>query len=777
MIIEKICIKSFGMLTDVTLEFSSGINVIEGQNEAGKSTIAAFIKYMLYGFDNNEVCGTISERTRRLNWETGTAGGSMHVSVKGKRYLIQRSTVVADLTAQKPSYKEECSITDLETGSPAFGRIPAGEVFFGAPRELYENTAFIGQVGDAAIDAESVNEAIENILFSGSERVNNQRAAAKVSVKMENLLHKNGMGGAIYDLMRRSDDYEEKFKRADADNREILAKEAKLHEIKHTRDEEADRLERLRDLDLCCRNMVIINDFDRLHGLEEKFNEKSEEHRAFVEANMKAGFVPTQQYLTDIAVARRGVDDAYHALVEADRIYTDEKNAIGITKEIESAITLCDSLGGEEIIGKTAEAVRGSQIKNVASLIGSLLVTVASVVFEMVATGTLAQMIIRIAVAILGILGLSCAVTSALFFFKNKKRLSELTAKLSTQSLAELKAKLEVIAAARAKRDGMIRSTENARLALLRAREKYEGAKGELLEVILRWGAEPPQSGLGAFLDSLENSVREYLDSERQILDEKREIEAQMRALRSALSDKSEIDIRAQVPPFKRKVLEKINHSEILEEIEDCKVKIQAEEELAEEVERELQILKLRATEPGTLYAKMQANDARINELKEQHKAYYVALKAIEAASDNLREEISPRLGTYATELMEIMTDKKYSGFEVSDGLKVSFADSVGKMKSIDFLSGGTRDLAYVAVRLALIDMLYTEKPPICFDESFAHQDNIRAKSMMRAIRHLADEGHQSFIFTCRARESQLAKEMSRTSEVFKLSRNPDAVL
>ena len=194
-------------------------------------------------------------------------------------------------------------------------------------------------------------------------------------------------------------------------------------------------------------------------------------------------------------------------------------------------------------------------------------------------------------------------------------------------------------------------------------------------------------------------------------------------------------------------------------------------------MERELQILKLRATEPGTLYAKMQANDARINELKEQHKAYYVALKAIEAASDNLREEISPRLGTYATELMEIMTDKKYSGFEVSDGLKVSFADSVGKMKSIDFLSGGTRDLAYVAVRLALIDMLYTEKPPICFDESFAHQDNIRAKSMMRAIRHLADEGYQSFIFTCRARESQLAKEMSRTAEVFKLSRNPDAVL
>ena len=45
---------SFGLITDLTLEFSDSINVIEGQNESGKSTIAAFIKYMLYGFDGSD---------------------------------------------------------------------------------------------------------------------------------------------------------------------------------------------------------------------------------------------------------------------------------------------------------------------------------------------------------------------------------------------------------------------------------------------------------------------------------------------------------------------------------------------------------------------------------------------------------------------------------------------------------------------------------------------------------------------------------------------------
>ena len=167
MIIEKIVIKSFGLITDLTLDFSEKVNVIEGGNEAGKSTIAAFIRYMLYGFDEK---GTeeISERKKRINWNTGTAQGSMYVKVKDKRYIITRSTTPTD-TSDRPSYREEASIVDLETGAPAFGKMPAGEVFFGVDSELFDNTAFIGQIGDSSINEDSVKQSIENILFSGRE--------------------------------------------------------------------------------------------------------------------------------------------------------------------------------------------------------------------------------------------------------------------------------------------------------------------------------------------------------------------------------------------------------------------------------------------------------------------------------------------------------------------------------------------------------------------------------------------------------------------------------
>ena len=84
MIIEKINIKSFGMITDMSLDFSEDINVIVGRNEAGKSTVAAFIRYMLYGFTDDGK-GGLEERKKRINWDTGMAHGSMYVRVDGTK--------------------------------------------------------------------------------------------------------------------------------------------------------------------------------------------------------------------------------------------------------------------------------------------------------------------------------------------------------------------------------------------------------------------------------------------------------------------------------------------------------------------------------------------------------------------------------------------------------------------------------------------------------------------------------------------------------------------
>ena len=769
MIIEKIVIKSFGIITDMTLEFSDKVNVIEGQNESGKSTIAAFIKYMLYGFDDTTDDSGVSERARRINWESGTAEGSMYVRVKGKRYLLTRSTVRTE-NIGRVAYKEDSSIIDLETGTPAFGKLAAGDVFFGVDRELFDNTAFIGQINDTAINERSVKESIENILFSGSEKINNQRAAAKISDKMQALLHESGTGGAIVDLVNRENELDARLSACEEDNRLILEKEAELHKIRARRKEAENKEEKLHELSNCYSNVMLIKTFDQLHDLERECEEKTEAYNKYVEENTKAGFVPSEQYLTDLAVARRGVNEFYRSLGDAQDAYTRQKRAVGITNDIEGYIELSDTLGGEsKVVAKSASLSKRRIFSGALSIL-AMLVFIAALVFEIVAMGEAGMLFAKISIGILGALGAAGAGYLGFDVFKTHRELSELERKFGTETFEDLKGKLALISEARAKRDALRLAEESARLLVEQTRQRYEEAKKTLTDLILRWGEEPPVSELSGFLDRLEDKVRAFLDEKNRLYDEKTDIEITVRELRRTLSDKSEIDVRAQVSPLKRKALSGINYDEIISGIADSKARISEEDRLAFDVENELMLLKGRAGDPGEYYSRIQAISKRRKELQDKHKAYFIALGAIKGASDNLRRGISPRLGEYATRMMEIMTDKKYTSFDVSDGLKVTFSSPDGEQKSVDFLSGGTRDMAYIAVRAALIDMLYTEKPPICFDESFAHQDNVRARSMMRAIEQLSKEGCQSFIFTCRAREGALADEIVKGASVYKLS-------
>lgn len=772
MIIEKIVIKSFGCLTDMTLEFSDKVNVIEGENESGKSTIAAFIKYMLFGF-NDERGEEIGERQKRINWDTGMAQGTMYVRVKDKRYVLSRSTILID-EGERTTYREESSIVDAETGAPVFGKLPAGEVFFGVDSELFDNTAFIGRIGDPGIDEGSVKQSIENIIFSGSEKINKQRAVARISDKMQALLHEGGAGGAIVDLAHKEQALEEKLVACNIDNRLILDKEAELFKIKARRAEAEEKQTKLYDLDSSYNNAMLIQTFDQLHLLEEECDEKIAFYKKYIEENTRAGYCPDEQYLTDLLVARKGVNEAYHALGDAQDAYSAQKAAIGITHEIENAIERAGELGGEADIVKRATGHWKTVIRDMIIAIGLSLVALAAGVFEIVAASTPDIEFLQVLIAILGVAALGGGGYFLYDLLKNNKALRTLQNEFGTSTFEDLKGKIAVIAEARTKRDAMAQATENARLAVLRARERYEDAKKTLTALIVKWGEEPPASDLGDFLDRLEGRVRFFLEKKNELLDEKTNMEITVREIRRNLADKSEIDVRAQVSPLMRKALSGVNHDEIINGIADAKARVAEEDRLAFDVENELMLLKGRAGEPSGYYSRIDSIATRREDMQSKHKAFFMALKAINSATENLRAEISPRLGEYATHLMEIMTDKKYTSFDVSDGLKVTFIDESGEKKSVDFLSGGTRDMAYIATRAALIDMLYGEKPAICFDESFAHQDNVRARAMMKAIAFLAEEGCQSFIFTCRGREAALANEIIPGSGIYRLTGNKE---
>ena len=79
-------IENFGKLHDLTYEFSSKVNVINAENGYGKSTLAAFIKVMFYGFDNEKKRDVFeNERKRYSPWQKGPYGGSIRFEKDGRQ--------------------------------------------------------------------------------------------------------------------------------------------------------------------------------------------------------------------------------------------------------------------------------------------------------------------------------------------------------------------------------------------------------------------------------------------------------------------------------------------------------------------------------------------------------------------------------------------------------------------------------------------------------------------------------------------------------------------
>ncbi|MBE7062590.1 MAG: chromosome segregation protein SMC, partial [Ruminococcaceae bacterium] len=83
--IHSLRLTSFGKFKNKTIALSDGINLIYGKNEAGKSTVMAFIKAMLYGFNGR---GADGDRKRYIPWDGGGLSGEMEVTLPGGRRVV-----------------------------------------------------------------------------------------------------------------------------------------------------------------------------------------------------------------------------------------------------------------------------------------------------------------------------------------------------------------------------------------------------------------------------------------------------------------------------------------------------------------------------------------------------------------------------------------------------------------------------------------------------------------------------------------------------------------
>ncbi len=191
--LEKIEILSFGKLKQVVLQVSEGLQVLTAPNESGKSTVAAFLRFVFYGYpDSRKKELTENDKKLYTPWDSPISEGSVILKKDGVRYRVFRSVQGA---------KETCVITCVETGKVLTQLQNAGEYFFGVSEEVFSRTLFFRQLTLPQSKDGVMAEQLQNIAVSADEQVSSRRAMEQI-IKAKNDLKGRGGNGRIPTLER-----------------------------------------------------------------------------------------------------------------------------------------------------------------------------------------------------------------------------------------------------------------------------------------------------------------------------------------------------------------------------------------------------------------------------------------------------------------------------------------------------------------------------------------------------------------------------------------------
>lgn len=136
----RLHVENFGKLQGFDYSFDGGLNVLLQENGWGKSTLAAFVKAILYGMPaSSKQSLDENERKKYMPWQGGAYGGSLEFSTASGKYRIERffgakesgdSFVLYDLATNCESNRYSSRI---------------GEELFGIDADGFSRTVYLSQ--------------------------------------------------------------------------------------------------------------------------------------------------------------------------------------------------------------------------------------------------------------------------------------------------------------------------------------------------------------------------------------------------------------------------------------------------------------------------------------------------------------------------------------------------------------------------------------------------------------------------------------------------------
>ena len=722
---------TFGRLREQTLELQDGLNILQAPNETGKSTWCAFLLAMLYGVNTKERdrAGVLADKNRYAPWDGGSMSGRLDCRAGDDALTLFRTT----RRQTAPMGDFQALYTGTADPVPGLTGANCGETLLGVSREVYARSAFIRQGGVAVTQDSGLERRIAALVTSGEEDTSYTEAVEALKKQLNRRRHnKTGQLPALEAELQETEAQLASQAELARQRENLLARSAELEA------RESSLKEELAGLDRWAEHRKR-QDLQKVEDAAVQAEEKAAALRRRLEEEQ----VPENDVTVRLRGAIVNLNTVRKSAEKAQEAYDAAKSALAQAEE---------KLSASPFAGQTAEEARQSaQTLPPTSLKAwnwLMLVLAAGLLAAagwgyysgMDGTGPL-QGVTYLPLAPL-LLGAAALVLVFLNWRKVKKGRTSLTVRYGTVAPAEIQALADAYIQLLSDRDAAKQEASAKSAAAQGLWQSVDVNADGILEEVRRFA--PAAYDIPSADAALRASAllrRELSEAEKAAHEARLRVEFQ--------AGQTPAPENPNAPPL---LPPERDRDAVLEELEAVRGDLSALRSSLDRIAGRLHA----AGEPLALQAAAERLTDEIAALESEYAAIELAMSALAHANTQLQGRFSPALGQRAAEIFDGLTGGAYGGVILDKTLRVSAEPAgTGVPRDVGYLSAGAADQLYLAVRLAVCDLvLPPENPvPIVLDDALSSFDDQRCAAALDYLRKEAEK-RQILLFTCHSREA-----------------------
>ena len=707
---------TFGKLQDQQLSLQPGLNCIYAPNESGKSTWSHFLRIMLYGLNTRDR-GLLADKNRFAPWSGAAMRGQMQVTDSdGTQLTLSRDT----RRANAPMGHFTCTYTGTATAVPGIDGQNAGETLLGVPREVFERSAFIRQSALAVDSDAELERRIAALITTGEEDVSYTEVRDRLK-KQLNRRRSNRATGQIPVLEREISDLEEQLAQMDSLSQQADAARQQLESLTRQQKE-------LQTQQALWQQRQQQEAAQKYTAAQTAAQEAAHRAAWLVET---AGPLPEEDTLTRLEGQCTALEEAQAALGQAQAAEKAAQKAADEAKALYTAHPLYpdDDTACRARLDRIAAPKAPSPLLPVAGVV----LLLAGAVLAFFSRGAVPQVYLYGALALAGLVmtGVSLLLRGKAKKAREKANADRAALEAQMAEYLPLRQRYEdagrQAAQAAAAADGLAQIQQQQLLTLLSGLRPYAPA-----------AADP--GGARVALTHLRQQKHTLSEAQRAA----RETALRRDLLREHLPEGPLPDTGTPLPH------PSLSPEQVTARLSQTTLLLQSAQSRLDTLTGQLRSL----GSADDLTAQLQQRRQQLAQLQEEYDAIALAMEVLDDANTTLQNRFSPALGARAAEIFAKITGGRYQKVLLSRDFSLE-TDSEGAQRSVQLLSQGASDQLYLAVRLAICDMVLPaeKRVPLVLDDALLSFDDGRLHA---ALDYLLEESErrQILLFTCQKRES-----------------------